>query len=230
MSWWKGTSNVSLLSECCICRASGFVAFPAAQTLCPGEFAGLDDHTLTLALFPEDEGFLTDCLCCVTFNHKHRPHVFLSSVRSVDQDVPGDPLRLSLEIPEQILVDKRRIAFRVPVTDDSQLKVWVKTPDGQTWMPATRNLSVAGMLIEFDPDAAPRLAPGDSIEVFLQLPDNEIRLQANVMRSAGDSYGLSFPGSIRGGMLEPPPALEAIVRAIDQRRWPTYSAAGQHAY
>jgi hypothetical protein len=219
MAWWNHHSTLSILSECCICHSSAAVAFPALQTLYRGEFEGLSDRELTLRLLPNDSGdFHTDCLCCVTFNYEYRPHVFLSSVLSHGGESVGTTRPLTLEVPAQILVENRRIAFRVPVDRDSGLRVWVTTRDGQTWTPETRNLSVAGMLVEFDRAAAPRLEAGDLIEVLLQMAAHEIRLEAEVKRRDGDAYGLFFPKSLDGRKLRPPADLDAIVRALDRQR------------
>jgi hypothetical protein len=81
------------------------------------------------------------------------------------------------------------------------------------------------MLIEFPTGPEPPLARGDSLEVLLQTPHEQTRVQAEVMRCEGNAFGLAFPGSVRGGRLDPPPALDAIVRALDRHRWPACPAA-----
>jgi hypothetical protein len=219
MIWWNRKSILNLLSECCICRTQAAVMFPAVQTLCRGEFTGLDEKTLTIQLFPNEKNELrVDCLCCVTFNCEYRPHVFLTSVVDFGAAPTNEPRRLVLEVPAQVLVDKRRIAFRVPVEPDAGLHVVVKGADGQTWTPAVRNVSVAGMLVEFASDNAPDWVIGSMLEVFLQLAHHEVVVRAEVKRRDKQSYGLYFPDSVFGDRLNPPAELDGIVRALE-RSW-----------
>lgn len=219
MGWWKQPSTIHVLSECCICRTSASVTFPALRTLCQGEFAGLEEERLILNVFPDESpASQVDSLCCVTFNYEYRPHVFLTSVIDYGEARGTQPRRLVLERPARILDDKRRIAFRVPVQNYSGLQVRVKTEGGQTWVPMAKNVSVAGMLVAFDPANDPGLAIGDMVEVVLQLGDHKVYVQAEIKRGNGGSYGLFFPTVVSGRRLRPPPELDGIVRALDRQR------------
>jgi hypothetical protein len=156
--------------------------------------------------------------CCVTFSHRGRAMTFLSHVRRIETGAPLDrPRQTSLRIPTQIASEDLRSAYRVNNTRTSGLALRLVTADEREWQPEIVNLSMSGALIEFVEDS-PQLSVGTEVSLALSMEGREIDLRGTVRRAAGQRWGLIFRESLRGGDIEPPETLAAIVRTLE-RRW-----------
>lgn len=154
--------------------------------------------------------------CVVTFGYKSRPRLFISVIREYGLD-DGRTV-IEVPAPRRVTTAEVRGALRVP-TLDGKLAVELMVEGDELYRPRPRNLSVTGMLVEFDDSSDPGLYPFDKVAIALRLGEERIALRGIVRRcepvEGGKIYGLLFPETTGGDI---PEALRRIVDQIE-REW-----------
>jgi hypothetical protein len=188
---------------------------PELGLYCQGAFQNVSDDSVTLNIFNAGLPRISvDSVCCTTFSHEFRPHVFVSSVLDYAVDRCSTFHQLELSIPTDIFAADRRMAYRFPVHRESGLSVTAKSKYGSSPVTAI-NLSVQGMLIQFPDSSEPHLAIGDSIGLAMRLRQHDVSVVGIVRHCSHRQYGLSFPSVLSNSNVAPPAALRAIVRAVE---------------
>lgn len=218
MFWWNRKSLMRVLSNCVLCREGSFVTFPELGTFYPARFAALGEMQLELEVMPTmDADVHTASFCCVSFKHDFKPHLFVSTLLDYrDERAPRLPT-LVMELPDRLLVEKRRIASRVPVLGNAGLIVRATLGNGRVWAPTAVNLSLGGVLLTF-PAEDPEISVGTTFDLALMLDSHAVSLMAEVRRRDDTGYGVEFSSVFDETGLNPPSALRDIVRTIE-RKW-----------
>ena len=152
-------------------------------------------------------------LCCVTFLSSERTCAFVGKVHKFAYP------SLVLQLPTQISVAEGRVAYRVPITMDTGLKVRVKTQDAVVRDVEAIDISLAGMLIAVAKTKSSAIAIGAELDVELRLDDEIVRVSGIVRRQAGaNQYGIFFPDCVVKGELRPPDDLLRMVNVLE-RTW-----------
>ena len=211
---------VSMLSEQCARLNTARVITSDLGLICQARFSALSAESILFELLdpPETAYFRPLSLCVVSFNSGSRHCIFLSSVIHFKQDEEFRIGQLLLRIPSDIMAAESRIAFRVPLGSDTELRVRVVDENGRTWAPQPIDISMTGIQIEFPANDVPGFQTDDRLQVELQMNDHVEQLEGFVRRCEGRGYGLIFPDVLRGAEFDPPAALRAIVNTLE-RSW-----------
>ncbi len=214
---------VSMLSAQCARLNTARVITSDLGLICQARFSSLSAESVLLELLdpPETGYFRPLSLCVVSFNNGSRHCIFLSSVIHFKQDKQEEELQIGqllLRIPSDIIAAESRIAFRVPLGRDTELRVRVVDENGKTWTPRPIDISMTGILIEFPADDVPDFQIDDRLQVELRMNNHVEQLEGTVRRCEGRGYGVIFPEVLRGAEFDPPAALRAIVNALE-RNW-----------
>jgi c-di-GMP-binding flagellar brake protein YcgR len=112
---------------------------------------------------------------------------------------------------------QRRRAFRVPLTASSDLSVILEYRDKSCPVNAL-NISLTGILIEFESDDVYDMAIGGEVNLTLKLGDKAAKISGKIMRRDGNQYGIFFPDTIVENEVQPPAPLQSIVLVLE-REW-----------
>ena len=95
-----------ILSECCQQGVSARVVSPYCGLSQSGKLVSADPEQVIIRV-PNGDNFetLNDDLCCVIFDYKDRPHVFLSAIIGVSGRSASN---IAIAIPEDIAAAERR--------------------------------------------------------------------------------------------------------------------------
>ena len=113
--------------------------------------------------------------------------------------------------------EDRRLAFRLPIQDSSQLKTVIHLNDSDVVVNA-RSISLSGIYVELPPEFAGEMQTEMQVEVSLKLDSSTVRLSAVVRRCDLRSCGLFFPSNLKSGEPVPPANYLGMVMEL-QRRW-----------
>jgi len=208
----------SALRRCCAYRRPAIISSVETPAAFPGYFSDLDGDRLILTLaLPGFEAFFKPASkCLVTFLHRSRSCVFVTSVRSLTKDSgTGD---LVVDTPAMISKVEMRRFFRVPVSRDTDLKLRIVTEDGGVWDARCIDVSMAGMLVAFPEDQYPALAVGDALQLKVDYRGEPTTIHAEVRRRHGRRVGVFFPAIYHEGHLQPPDELSTVVKFVE-REW-----------
>ena len=100
---------------------------------------------------------------------------------------------------------QRRNAFRVPLTTSSDLSVMLGHRD-KSCSVKPLNISLTGILIEFDRDDVYDLAIGAEVNLTLKSGDKTEKISGKIMRRDGNQYGIFFPSTVVDNEVTPPDA------------------------
>ena len=110
-----------------------------------------------------------------------------------------------------------RHSFRVQLWDDAGVKGFVR--HGGERIPVTpKNLSMTGVMVEYNPDCILNVKHGETIEVGLLYEDTKIIQPAEVRRIEPQGYGLFFKNSVKNEQINPPDEYKELIMDL-QRRW-----------
>lgn len=121
------------------------------------------------------------------------------------------------ETETQTQDENRRESFRVPVIEDSGLRVTLISGKERCESKPT-NISMTGVFVEVPKDRTIPLDINDELRARLSMNKTEIELEAIVRRIEPNGFGLFFPEAFKGEHVDPPPTVRRIVMDL-QRRW-----------
>lgn len=213
-----------MLEECCDQATAATIIFTAADIVCRGTFASVRDDAVVIELPGDFVGTnemrslipLTPCL--VTFFARGRSRVFMTNVLSSIEEIASGWPEIIVRVPQLVAGSDSRMAFRVPVAQDSGLRVRIVTSDDRAFAAHPIDLSLSGILIEFSEGKDPDLSISDKLRIELELDAASASLSGVVRRRAGLRYGIYFPEALNGVEIEPPVELRSILTEIE-RRW-----------
>lgn len=188
----------AVLGKCCEARTPAMLSAVARGEGAPAAcvsvvFAEASRVALTAEveeLFgPEPE---PGALCSATFVIGDQMHVFLTRLTRVLREKRPARDRLVLEIPGNTAAQDERAAARIPVPRDGELSVTLEVDGYAPCRPATLDISMPGIQIEFSHDDDPGLAIGSVYPIVIQLGETRVKCMVDVRRKHGGRYGLMF--------------------------------------
>jgi len=204
------------LRECCAYRAPIVMIDTGAGRVYHARLAAVTEECITVEVADPSEAPPEKTNCCVSFACRGESRAFFVRVlRHVQQPPPG-LLRVNLEISSGPMGLEARMAFRVPVGTRQGVAVRLTLGDDTVLAPRPVDLSLTGILVEFEPHEDPHLAPGTRVEIELRLDLDSVRLNAEVVHRTMSRYGLYFPDVVHRGGISPPEALMRIVEILDK--------------
>jgi hypothetical protein len=111
----------------------------------------------------------------------------------------------------------QRKAFRVPVFPSSGLSARLRISQ-KSCSVTPKNISLAGIFVEFPYGDTPDLDEDSDIELTIKLESKSLTLRGIVRRREANGYGILFPECLRDGEVHPPDSLRQMVMEL-QRRW-----------
>ncbi len=216
----KANQIVSILSKQCARLNTARIITSDFGLICQARFSALSAESILFELLdpPEIAYFRPLSMCVVSFNSGSRHCIFLSSVIHFKPDEELQIGQLLLRMPSDIIAAESRIAFRVPLGSDTELRVRVVDENGKTWNPKPLDISMTGILMKFPAEDVPEFHIDDRLQMELRMNDHVEQLEGFVRRCKGRGYGLIFPEVLRGAEFNPPVALRSIVNALE-RTW-----------
>ena len=110
---------------------------------------------------------------------------------------------------------QRRRAFRIPLTASSDLSVILGYKDKSCTVNAL-NISLTGILIEFEGYDVYDIAIGAEVNLTLKLGDKAVKISGKIVRRDGNQYGIFFPDTIVDNEVQPPDSLQSIVLKLEK--------------
>jgi hypothetical protein len=213
-------SPADVLQECCSDRVPAIILnVESATVYYHARMSFLTTRSVKLDLLEPVQEIHIGSHCCISFSFRGDSRAFVSKVLEYRPASQSGPAELIVIIPSQLLGREARAAYRVPVAMNSGLSVRAFSPgDPRVSHPIAIDISIAGILIEFLPEAEPHLPIGATIEMELRLGAEGAQLLAEVRRRDGHRYGLSFPGILTPQGPRPPEPLRRIVQTLE-RQW-----------
>ncbi len=206
------------LRRCCSYRRPAIVSSVETPAAFPAFFSSVEGQRLTLTIaLPGFEAFFKPASkCLITFLHRSRSCVFVSSVRGPGPDnQAGD---LVVDRPPVISRVEMRRFFRVPVSKRSSTSLRVITPGGDSYGARCIDISLAGMLMELPEHVYPTFNVGEMVQVEVIFHGQPTMVEAEVRRQHGRRVGVFFPDTYRDGQLEPSDHVITVVKFLE-REW-----------
>ena len=215
-----------VLRNACQQTAPATVSLSDVARVLSGSFYALEDGQLLVALhglsgLPSPDDIRLGQHAVVTFYYETRPVFFLTTI--TDRVWPSQENRrplLELELPRQIAAAEVRRALRVPIPPNSGVEIELNTDGHQVLVPRLCNLSISGMLVEFDIEADPQFVDLDRCEAIIIFGSHKVHLRAVVRRrDCGEltvRYGLNFPEISAHGIVGIPAPLRSIVDHFEE--------------
>ncbi len=206
------------LRRCCSYRRPAIISSVETPAAFPAFFSSLDGQRLTLTIaLPGYEAFFKPASkCLVTFLHRSRSCVFVSSVRGPGpENQSGD---LVVDRPVMISRVEMRRFFRVPVSKRSHTSLRVITADEGSYGARCVDISLAGMLVELPDHVYPSFNVGETVQIEVIFHGQPTIVEAEVRRQHGRRVGVFFPETYRDGKLEPNEDVYTVVKFLE-REW-----------
>src|SRR5262249_33267992 len=130
-------------------------------------------------------------ICCVSFSYQTILCGFVGCVLEIRPQSTGE-CRLVLSAPTDMAATNRRQSFRVPVLDETGLKVTIQKNNEAEFEVTPVNISDGGLQFDFDEDNRNRLSVGQFVSVELTYEGEIVRNVAEVCRLSGTRCALHF--------------------------------------
>ncbi|NNK84532.1 MAG: PilZ domain-containing protein [Desulfobacterales bacterium] len=111
---------------------------------------------------------------------------------------------------------QKRNAFRIPLNNSFGLSVLLRYGD-KSCSVKPLNLSLTGILIEFEGDDVYGMAKGDIVELSIELGDKSENMAGKIVRCNHPQYGIFFPETIVDGEVQAPEFLLNITSNLEKR-------------
>jgi hypothetical protein len=216
-----GPAEIENALECaCKDRSPAVVLLREQGDVLRARFERLERNRVTLVLDPGAAAAAPRPLsvCCISFAHDERVHVFLAPIWRVTSDPSEAQQRLlSVGLPGQLATLDVGSARRIPIDVGMTFGSVIGTYDRRSWAPEAVDLSATGILLDFGREKPPRLPVGALVEIALEFEGERATLTAAVRRREGARLGLSFVDAAHGASITPPPALAVILGRLEER-------------
>lgn len=213
------SNTISILHECCLYRAPALILEAGSGFVCHARFESVSLETVTLCLFEEIDHSLETSDLFISLAHKGDCYAFFSKMLEYRDHEFQFPVYITLQLPSKIIGMERRMSHRVVIGED--LVPWVRasTKDGRVLLPRAKDISLTGMMIEFDSAEDPNLQPPEVLWLELRLDNDAALLKSVIKHRNGHRYSLAFPEAIATNQgIYAPQTLPKIVDALE-RAW-----------
>ncbi len=208
------------LGSACELHSPAMIISPDVGVLCRARFSSMSDGEIIFELLSDwaESVFMPQSLCCVIFNGQSRAYTFFSSVKDFKRQLEKQYMpKLVLVLPHSGLAVEARRAFRIPVYRGSGLSVKITTPDNHVRVADPRDISLLGMLVEFNTEKDPDLSVGLEVLVDLDLEGETLTVKGIIRRRIRSSYGMSFSFGNKGETSAVPEKLKKIITLLERQ-------------
>ncbi len=210
-----------LLRTCCDEATQVVVVWTDHRKIRSGRFVATDGKSLLLELNANPAApFLARPMahCCAVFFHSERTCSFVTRELMPH---PDRPEQLHVEMPERMTMELRSF-YRVPVLQDSGLRVALSADGERLPSPSARDISQAGMRVAYQRADDPGILLQRELVVGLKIGDLEVEVVASTRQRVDTSefiqYGIIFHNQANGFAVRPDPQLARLVAAVE-RYW-----------
>lgn len=182
-----------VLAECCEIQNFCRLQLVHSAFATPAMFVSMNNLSVELSVSSEDADarLLAQAIACVSFPYHTSFCAFLGCLIDVRKR-PGGERRVVVSIPQHVITTNLRQTFRVPVLPDCGLATSIMTADGTPNPVFVRDITDAGVEIEFPDEDYPALLLGSVLLVEFRFRGETIRRQGEIRRLTGRKVGLSF--------------------------------------
>jgi hypothetical protein len=212
------SDTLSRLHECCTYRVPALILDPYSDSIWHARLETVSLETVTLGLFEETHNFLKSPRYYISFTHNGLCCAFSAKVLGYQSNTPPSFSSLTLELPGKIIDMERRMSHRIPIGEKRAPSVRLYTTENRSLRPKPKDLSLTGMMIEFDPADNPDLPPETEVGLELSFNNYAVRLQSVIKNRDGNDYFLFFTDVITEHGINAPEPLRNIVESLE-RAW-----------
>lgn len=208
--------TISTLHECCLYQAPVLILNPSLDQIYYARFESVSKKSFTLCLLEETHRSLNTQCYVITFSYKGNCCAFFATVLDYQENANQLPAYLTFQLPSRIIGLERRSSWRVAIGEKVVPLVRLSTVDGRVLHPKPKDLSLTGIMIEFDEIEDPDLQPASELWLELGLDDHEVLLKSVIKRRDGPRYFLFFPEAATSDGIHAPLPLRKIIDALDR--------------
>jgi hypothetical protein len=213
------SNTISILHECCLYRAPALILEAGTDFVCQARFESVSLDSVSLCLFEEINHSLEASDLFISLSHKGECYAFFSKAMEYRSNGFHLPVYMTLQLPSKIIGMERRMSHRVVIGEDLVPWVRVSTKNGRILLPKAKDISLTGMMIEFDSAEDPNLQPPEELWLELRLDKDAVLLKSVIKQRNGTRYSLAFPEAIATNQgIYAPQSLPKIVDALE-RAW-----------
>jgi hypothetical protein len=208
--------TIAILHECCSYRAPAIILNPESDLICSARFASISQNSITLHLSAEASRFLEASRFFISFSHNGNCCAFFSTVLEYQTASHLSPPSVTFQLSGKIIGLEKRMSYRVPIGNMVMPLVRLFTPIGRILLPKPIDLSLTGIMVEFDEMEDPELLPTVELKIELRLDTHVVQLKSVVKRRDGHRYGLYFPEVVSKHGVNAPESLRKIVESLER--------------
>lgn len=212
------SDTLSRLHECCTYRVPALILDPRSDLIWHARLEAVSLESVTLGLFDETHNFLKSPRYFISFTHNGICCAFSAKVLGYQSNRPPSFSSLTLELPSKIIDMERRMSHRIPIAETMVPSVRLYTTENRRLRPKPKDLSLTGIMIEFDPADNPDLPPETEVGLELRLDNDSVRLKSIIRHRDGNNYFLFFTDVITEYGINAPEPLRKIVESLE-RAW-----------
>lgn len=202
---------ISVLHECCSKKTPAIILDPESDLFWHARFESLSEESFTLCLLQKTNNSLKAPRFFITFAHRGFCCAFFAKVLEYRSDPSLSSSSLILQLPSKITNTERRMFKRIPIGKMVVPLVRVSIEENRILHPKPTNLSLTGIMVEFDAAEDPDLLPPAEFELELRLGDHAVRLKSVIKHRDGRRYSLLFPEVVTKDGIDAPQPLRKIV-------------------
>ncbi|MBN2320092.1 MAG: PilZ domain-containing protein [Acidobacteria bacterium] len=207
---------MALFRECCSFKASALILNPETNFVCHAHFASVSQDSVTFHLINRVRQLLKAPRLFISFSQNGICNAFFAAIVEYKDNLPLSPESISVQLATKIYGMETRVSYRFPIRGREGLFVRLLLANGRTLFPKPIDLSLTGILIEFDETEDPDLLSPSEVELELRLEAHSVQLKAVIKRRDGHRYGLFFPETVTSGGINAPSSLRLITMALER--------------
>ena len=206
---------VTILKECCSYRVPALILNPELGLVFHSYFFEVSKDSVTLNLINNIGRWLKTPRLFISFSHNGNCCAFFAEIMEYQDKSSLYSPALKLKLSSKIIGMESRMSHRVPIEGKFTPLVRLFTKEGGVHLPKPIDLSLTGILVEFNKAEDPDFLPSDELRLELRLDEYAIQLKAVVKRRDGRRYGLFFPEIVTNHGLHSPQTLRKIVAFLE---------------
>lgn len=182
-----------ILAECCEIQNFCRLQLVHSDFSTPAMFVSMNNLSVELSISSEDADarLLAQAIACVSFPYRTSFCAFLGCLIDVRKR-PGGERRAVVSIPQHVITTNLRQTFRVPVLPNAGLETSIITADGTPNPIFVRDITDAGVELEFPDEDYPVLLLGSVLLIEFRFRGEAIQRHGEIRRLTGRKVGLSF--------------------------------------
>jgi hypothetical protein len=204
---------LEVLQECASYKAPAIILNTETGIRCHVRIQSASRENVVLELMEPWMLVAPRTIFCISFRYRNESLAFASKLLEARRSpFPGT---LVIELPPTICGIEARSAFRVPVLPKSGLLINIINCEGARFIARPVNLSLTGILVNFEDLLDPELELGPGITAELTLAQYTVKLAGEVRNRNGHEYGILFREVITSKGFAPPEELREIFAIVE---------------